>query len=208
MYPFSGGISSYTVPRSAAGVYVQVWGSGGSGGRYSTGGGGAYVAGWLTPLPPEGTSVLVAVGGGGLYNVPTPRYGGQPYVPGFGCCGTSAGAAAVSLPNSVPFVVAGAGGNGGESPGCAGGSARWDGVATASTNGLEIVGETNPACPGQTYGGRGASASAPGARGCGSTAGTWGTAGTGPLNLSSTFATGGAISQTCGGGGGGGYFGA
>lgn len=207
VFSYTGALATYTVPPNAGSVFAQLLGAGGSGGRNSWGGSGAYLAGYLSPLPPAGSVLNVIVGGGGVYMGSAAPYAGTSYShpANYGCCGTGAGAAAVGF-TGVPLAVAGAGGGGGESLNANGGSASWNG--SSSGNGLAVIGETNPACPGQTYGGRGASALAPGARGCGSTAGTWGSAGSGPMLIPGTLSTGGISNQECGGPGGGGAFGA
>ena len=206
------GMQYFTAPANVATVWVQAWGAGGTGGRYSSGGGGAYVTGYLSLAP--GTTLTIVVGGGGVYMGSVARFGGRNYSApnNYGCTGTGAGASAVARADGSLVVVAGAGGGGGESVGATGGGAAWDGTAPSSTNGVAPP-ATNPAClpAGATYGGLGATATAPGARGCGSTAGTWGAAGTGPLTIIPlNIATGGAAGAgpvECGGLGGAGLYG-
>jgi hypothetical protein len=207
-FSHEGGASKVAIPPTTTAIYAQLWGAGGAGGRSSVGGGGAYVAGWLS-WPPS-APLLVFVGGGGrAYPITVPRAGGAPqnHPNNFQCAGTGAGATFLARSDTgVILAVAGAGGSGGEAGD--GGAARYDGGVSAATNG------TSPANPAgactalgaggaQYYGGLGASASVPGAAGCASNGA--GSTGTGPLTLAAP-ATGG-LTPECGGPGGGGWFG-
>ena len=128
------------MPNNAAAIYVQVWGAGGCAGQGSAsgaiGGGGAYVGGFLTVIPPPGTNLTVAVGGASIQgNFAAPLFGGAPW-PGSlnpGCSGSGAGATAIGPAGGAPLVVAGAGGAPGQSG--AGGAARWDGRAGGGAGG-------------------------------------------------------------------------
>jgi hypothetical protein len=220
----------YTVPAGAASVRVKLWGAGGSGGRFSPGGGGAFVEGVLSGAPAApGARIAVLAGAAGLpYPFKRTGPGGSPAGPDTTmCCGTGAGPSALSYDGGI-IAVAGAGGSGGETAGCGGGAARWDGASNAAApstgpNGRAVIEAS--VCPGTVMsasgvvGGFGASAFGPGARGCGSTAQTsFPFSGTGPLppfprmallSTSTALRTGSQynVGSQCGGLGGGGFYG-
>ena len=224
----SGTLQSLPLPAGLAAIWVQLWGAGGSPGRYCSsssscaqGGHGAYLAGLLPP-PASASSLLVLVGGGGRFSDPGPPPLGGAAFSGFSgfaqCSGSGAGASAVGLASAggAPAAVAGAGGTGGERSG--GGSAAWNASSPVS---FSWPGGSAPNWPAPCLGncscsawvdlhGQGGSAggaSGPGAPGCGSLCcGSNGSPGSGPLNLTGNPATGG-LGAKCGGAGGGGYYG-
>ena len=187
-------------------LYAQLWGGGGSSGSAWTpvavaGGGGAYVAGVLRPALLANTSSLVlSVGAGGQYAVQTAGWGGVnwPASTYTTCAGSGAGASALGgAPGGIPWVVAGAGGTGGQ--GTSGAPARWEG--TYASNGA-TRGSLSCTAP-NGIGGGGAVGSTGGAAGCGN--GNSGQPGKHMMNLSASGIVTGGASAACGGCGGGGF---
>ena len=80
---YGGAFQSFRLPPfppSAYTLYAQLWGGGGAAGESlpATGGGGAYVAGVLSPsLLGTASSLTVTVGTGGLNSVQTAGWGGH-----------------------------------------------------------------------------------------------------------------------------------
>ena len=115
--PYWGGVIPFTVAQGTTSLFIRLWGGGGAGGHYSLGGGGAYVSGYVSLLPDNGTVLNVMTGGGGkAYGNTAPSLGGaaMQHPSNFGCSGTGAGATAIGWGGAVAFAVAGAGGSGGE----------------------------------------------------------------------------------------------
>jgi hypothetical protein len=222
-FAHTGASVNFSLPLHTTAVHVSLWGAGASMGQNVGywGGGGAHVAGWLAPTPPPLSTLVLVVGGGGVYSSPTPRLGGAPFE-GFGsfpgCSGTGAGASAVGVVvpgGGAATVMAVAGGGGAPGQWASGGAARWDGFAPLNSPAGGSGRGSGAACGSPNgIGGAAASAGAGGAAGCGQT--TYGAAGRGPYRLILNPATGlvtagnittGGAAQPCGGVGGGGYFG-
>ncbi len=208
--PYTGSLTPFTVGADTLSIHARLWGAGGSGGKLSLGGGGAFVEGYLSPTPFPGSKLSILVGGGGLsYPATAAKLGGASisHPSNFGCAGTGAGPSAIALAGAWQVLaVAGAGGSGGEFAAGSGGAAKWGGGAAASAQGGVFTSDTttcgagapSPALPGTAAG--------PGAGGCGSFP-TRGAGGGGPLSFLPEALSNGGWSMECGGAGGGGGFG-
>ena len=227
LFAHTGKAQSYVAPPNTTALFVALWGGGGSPGRYSDAGGGAFVGGFVgVPfLPPAATNYSVLVGSGGAYSVnksvyPPAGYGAWPKTSSdiHACTGTSAGAAALGVVGAfptgapsihsvtppgafLPLAAAGAGGSGGEQ--FSGGAATGDGTPSFTPS------KGDGSCSGGSgFGGGSGGATAGGTIGCGSCCPGPGAAGAGTrLTFPAELASGGKPSG-CGGGGGGGVGGA
>ena len=126
----TGSLLSFTPPRGLAAVYASLWGGGGSSGQgvSAPGGGGAYVAGWLSPqalallTAPGAPPMLVMAGDGGCLRCPRMRpchWVGRllraptHFIPR--AVGVGAGQAPLACGGGCPLLWLGRGGRGGKS---------------------------------------------------------------------------------------------
>ena len=198
---------SFTTPAGCNHASVSMWGAGGGGYSAAGGGGGSTVA---TIALPDGATVLVQVGQGGVLGT-TCEFGTGTYCPpGIAFKGGYGGGGSYLWVNGTLTLAAGGGGGGGGTGSTAGGTPGGAG------GGLSGVAGNNIGYDG-TGGGRGGTQTAGGAAGPVITGFAPGTAGASLLGGVSANVTGhvygggasgiGWSGNGAGGGGGGGYFG-
>ncbi len=111
----TGTVQTFGVPGCVQNIYVQVWGAGGGGGKYGSGGTGSYVSGVLKVT--QGTLLYIVAGNGGAPG------GGSTYGGGGASSGSVTGAgggysgifSSATISQANALVIAGGGGGGGNS---------------------------------------------------------------------------------------------
>ncbi len=189
-FSYTGADQSYVVPAGVTSLTVYMWGAGGGGGRYLSGGAGAALQGTLTVTPGETLTIVVGQAGGRTDNIIQPtRYGGggAGIDPANGAYYSATGGGRSAIRRSGADIVTVAGGGGG-------GETSYGGAGSATGTGRD--GNAGSQAAGTAYDGKGGTTSAGGA------------AGTGDARFSptaGTLYTGGNAGNYAGGGGGGYY---
>lgn len=153
-FSYTGAVQTFTVPACVSRINVSIWGAGGGGHWYTSGGAGAYVNGYVNVTP--GATYYVVVGQGGLTNGQTAYAGG-----GAGVNNTSGGGGGYSglfnsstINQANAIAISGGGGGGGNGfendeaiillhGGGGGGTAGMAGGAAGSSGGAGSDGGAN-----------------------------------------------------------------
>lgn len=199
-FTYTGANQSFTVPCGVSTLNIQLWGAGGAGSSYASGGSGAYVSGTLTVTP--GDVLTIVVGQGGVVPANTAATSVVGYGGGAGGGFTTnkgsggGGRSAVQFPSGTDIITAGGGGGAGGLY-ISGGSYPFGGAGGAGVGCDNYYGSSLPA---NLAGGRPGTTSAGGAGGAGANA-------TGATGTQFNGGAGAIGTLIGGGGGGGGYYG-
>lgn len=200
-FTYTGSEQSFNVPCGITTLNVQLWGAGGAGGYFASGGSGAYVSGTLTVTPNSTIKIIVGQGGAIPVNAAATAVIGYGGGAGGGYTSTykgggGGGRSAIQFVSGTDIVTAGGGGGGGGGyPG-----SSYNPYGGAGGAGVGSDNYYGPTLPANLAGGRPGTTSAGGAGGAGYTV-------NGASGVQFNGGAGAIGTLIGGGGGGGGYYG-